>query len=276
MRFAKAHGLGNDFVLVEDRHRPADAGPWARRLCDRHRGVGGDGVIAFARDPSGVAMRLFNADGGEAELSGNGVRCLGAYAVARGWAAETHQVRTAAGPRAVAVRRQEGSRYRVETGLGRPVLDSASIPTALAPPRPEVVGHRLEAAGGVHEVTATSLGNPHCAVFLDAPASDDLLAALGAGLETHPFFPRRTNVELVTVLSRERIRVRFWERGVGRTSASGTGAASAVVAAILNGLTGRVVEVVCDGGELLVEWPEGGEVRQAGEVELLFEGDWLA
>lgn len=276
MRFAKAHGLGNDFVLVDERHRPADAGPWARRLCDRHRGVGGDGVITFALEPGGVAMRLFNADGGEAEVSGNGVRCLGAYTVARGWLPESHEVRTAAGPRPVTVRRLAASCYRVETGLGRPVLDSSSIPTALDPPRAEVVGHRLEVAGLSLEVTATSLGNPHCAVFLDAPAPDELLARVGAALEAHSFFPRRTNVELVTVLCRERIQVRFWERGVGPTSASGTGAASAVVASVLNGLTGRAVEVLCDGGDLEVEWPEGGEVRQTGEVELLFEGEWVA
>jgi diaminopimelate epimerase len=120
------------------------------------------------------------------------------------------------------------------------------------------------------------MGNPHCAVFLDAPAEDALVTSLGPALEIHPFFPRRTNVEFVTVISPSEIRVRFWERGVGYTMASGTGSASAVVASILTGRTRRAVRAVCDGGTLDVEWPEGGSVRQTGEAEILYEGDWLA
>ena len=125
-------------------------------------------------------------------------------------------------------------------------------------------------------VTATSMGNPHCALFLDAVADDALLRELGPALERHPFFPKRTNVEFVTVVSPVEIRVRFWERGVGYTTASGTGSASAVVAAIVTGRTGRSVKAVCDGGTLQVDWPEGGSVRQTGEIELVFEGEWLA
>ena len=124
-------------------------------------------------------------------------------------------------------------------------------------------------------VTATSMGNPHCAVFLDQPADDELLQALGPALERHPFFPRRTNVEFVTVVARDRLRVRFWERGVGYTRASGTGAASAAVASIITGRADREVTVECDGGTLAVAWPDGGTVRQTGEVEVLFEGDWV-
>jgi diaminopimelate epimerase len=119
------------------------------------------------------------------------------------------------------------------------------------------------------------MGNPHCAVFLDLPADDPLLESLGPTLEFHPFFPRRTNVEFVTVVSPSEIRVRFWERGVGYTMASGTGSASAVVASILTGRTGRAVRAVCDGGTLDVEWPEGGSVKQTGEAEILYEGEWL-
>ena len=119
------------------------------------------------------------------------------------------------------------------------------------------------------------MGNPHCAVFLDEPADDALLTSLGPRLELHPFFPRRTNVEFVTVLSASEIRVRFWERGVGYTMSSGTGSASAVVASIVTGRTGRRVKAVCDGGTLDVEWPEGGTVRQTGRAEILYEGQWL-
>lgn len=276
MRFAKAQGLGNDFLLVERRHAPSEASAWARRLCDRHEGVGADGVVLYAVEGDEATMRLINADGGDAEISGNGLRCLAAYVVRKGWLPGRHMVRTAAGPRAVDVTPALGSRYRVLSNLGMPILGSLEIPMALDPPRSPVVEHPVDVAGQVVSVTATSLGNPHCALFFDTPVTDAVLASLGSALERHPLFPRRTNVEFVTVVSPTELRVRFWERGVGHTRASGTGAASAAVAAVLAGRAGRQVRVVCDGGALEVEWPEGGSVRQTGEAEILCEGEWLA
>ncbi|MBI3932772.1 MAG: diaminopimelate epimerase [Acidobacteria bacterium] len=276
MRLAKAHGLGNDFLLLARAEASGDRSILARRLCGRHTGVGADGLILFEAGAGGVTLELVNADGSDAEISGNGLRCLAAYVVARGLAPVDHVVRTVAGPRPVAVETLGASRYRVSTGLGAPLLASDAIPVALAPPAARVVDHPLNVRDGEVRVTATSLGNPHCAVFCDEPASDVLVTRLGPALETHGFFPRRTNVEFVTVVRRDELRVRFWERGVGPTLASGTGAASAAVAAILNGRAERRVRVVCDGGVLDVEWPEGGPVRQVGEVELLFEGEWLA
>jgi diaminopimelate epimerase len=276
--FAKAHGLGNDFILVDERYRPEGASAWARRLCDRHVGIGGDGVLLYAVKPEAgsVGMRLVNADGSDGEISGNGVRCLASFMVWKGWLPARHVVETVPGPRDVEVLALGGSRFRVVTDLGAPILDSGAIPTALVPPAPAVVDHVLEAGGRRVTVTATSLGNPHCAVFLEEVADDVLITTLGPVLESHPFFPRKTNVEFVTVMARDGLRVRFWERGVGPTRASGTGAASAAVASILKGLTTRRVRVVCDGGPLDVEWPEGGRVRQTGEVEVLFEGEWLS
>ena len=275
MRLAKAHGLGNDFLMVRAADAPADVGAWARRLCDRHTGVGADGVLLHSPEPDGVRMRLVNADGGEAEISANGLRCLAGYMVWSGALGPRHVVHTAAGPRPVEVVEAGPARYRITTGLGEPILDSTRIPVALDPPAARVADHPLPVEGETVRVTATSLGNPHCAVFLDAPADDALLVRLGPLLERHPFFPRRTNVEFVAVTSRSELRVRFWERGVGYTRASGTGAASAAVAAIVRGLADRRLRVVCDGGVLEVEWPEGGPLRQVGEVEILFEGDWL-
>jgi diaminopimelate epimerase len=275
MHFAKAHGLGNDFILVAENEAPPEAAAWARRLCDRHEGIGGDGVIVYTLETDTVHMRLINADGTDGEVSGNGVRCLAAFAAGRRGLSAQHVVRTQVGPRTVAVSDLGDSRYRVRTGLGPAILESDQIPVALQPAQPRVVDHPLEAAGRTVRITATSLGNPHCAVFLDAPAADDLLSTVGPALERHPFFPRRTNVEFVTVEARDRIRVRFWERGVGYTRASGTGAASAVLASALNGRTGRRVTVVCDGGELEVDWTESGEVRQVGNVEIVFEGRWI-
>jgi len=275
VRFAKAHGLGNDFLLVAGEAVPEAPASWARRLCDRHLGVGADGILAYALRDGGIAMRLINADGSDAEISGNGVRCLAAYAVSRGWLPASHEVFTAAGPRRAVVEPRDARRFRVAIDLGAPRLSSGEIPCRIQPPRDHVIGWPLEAAGRRVEVTATSLGNPHCAVFLPEPPDDAEIAALGPALESHPFFPRKTNVELVTVRSRGELRVRFWERGVGPTSASGTGAASAAVAAMLHGFVDRAVRVVCDGGVLEVAWPEGGSVRQTGDVELLFEGEWL-
>jgi diaminopimelate epimerase len=273
--FAKAHGLGNDFVLVEAAQAPGQPGSWARRLCDRHTGVGADGVLLYRVRRDGVDMRLINADGGEVELSGNGVRCLAAHVVRNGWLGPRHTVHTGAGPRAVEVQRLGPARYRVETDLGIPRLSSAEVPMALAPPLERVVDHPLEAAGESWRVTATSLGNPHCAIFVPTPPADDVVSRIGPAFEHHSVFPERTNVEFVTIISQQELRVRFWERGVGLTRASGTGAASAAVAAVLRGCGGRHTRVVCDGGTLEVDWAEGGPVRQIGEVELLFEGQWL-
>jgi len=275
-RFTKAHGLGNDFLLVAAADAPADFGEWARRLCDRHIGVGADGILLHSPEADGVRMRLVNADGGEAEISANGLRCLAGYMVWSGARPARHVVHTAAGPRPVEVEPMGATRFRIATDLGEAILDSARIPVALDPPAARVVDHPLTVAGETVRVTATSLGNPHCAVFLDAPAEDALVSRVGPLLERHPFFPRRTNVEFVTVLSRAELRVRFWERGVGYTRASGTGSASAAVASIARGVADRRLRVLCDGGTLEVEWPEGGHVRQVGEVEMLFQGEWIA
>jgi diaminopimelate epimerase len=167
------------------------------------------------------------------------------------------------------------TRYRIETDLGVPRLASEDVPMALVPPLDRVVDHPLEVAGAVLKVTACSLGNPHCAVFTELAADDALVNRVGPALERHAAFPQRTNVEFVTVLSRNELRVRFWERGVGPTRASGTGSASAAVAAVLNERAERHSSVHCDGGILDVNWLEAGPVRQVGDVELLFEGQWL-
>jgi diaminopimelate epimerase len=275
MKFAKAHGLGNDFILVPAAEAPAETRAWAVRLCDRHRGIGGDGVVIHEPTPDGVSFKLVNADGLPGEISGNGLRCLAALAVRNGWAKPRHVVSTVVGPKAVEVEPLGGSRYRIVTDLGLPALGSADVPVALEPPTAKVVDHPLEAAGHKLLVTATSMGNPHCALFLDEVAGDALLREVGPALEHHPFFPRRTNVEFVTVKAPDEIRVRFWERGVGYTMASGTGSASAAVASIVTGRAARKLRAVCDGGTLEIEWPEGGSVRQTAEAEVLYEGDWL-
>jgi diaminopimelate epimerase len=276
MKFTKAHGLGNDFILIAEADAPASREEWVRALCQRHRGIGGDGVVLHAPAPDGIRMALVNADGLPVEISGNGLRCLAALAVRERWAPPKHTVHTVVGPRLVEVASAGPEAYRIATDLGVPGLGSADVPMTLDPPREPVKGHPIEIDGKTIQVTATSMGNPHCALFYDDVVDDGLIATLGPILENHPLFPERTNVEFITVRDRGEIRVRFWERGVGPTEASGTGSASAVVASILNGHTDREVRAVCDGGVLEVAWPRGGAVRQIGEASLVFDGDWPA
>jgi diaminopimelate epimerase len=276
VRLAKAQGLGNDFLLMDRRHAPSDPSDWARRVCDRHEGIGADGLILYSAGGGHATMRLVNADGGEAEISGNGLRCLSAFLVSKGLAEPAHAVETGAGPRSVEVVPAGGSRYRIATDLGTPILNSREIPMALSPPRAPVIDLPVQIDGALVLVTCTSMGNPHCALFLPEPPEDSFVCSVGPALERHALFPRRTNVEFVAVTSPGEARVRFWERGVGLTRSSGTGAASAVVAAVISGRAGRSMRVVCDGGVLDVEWPEGGSLRQTGEAEILFEAEWLA
>lgn len=275
MRFAKAHGLANDFILVPSEDVPDAAGEWARNVCARHTGVGADGVVLYELGEGRVAMRLYNADGSDGNLSGNGLRCLAAYTVFKGWLPAQHVVETPPGPRAVEVERTGAVTFRVAADMGAPILQSDKIPVCLEPPAPQVLDHVLDVDGARIRIIATSMGNPHCTLLLDEPATLDTVERLGAAIEQHPFFPNRTNVEFAVALSRSELAVQFWERGVGLTQASGTGSAAASVAAILAGRVDRRLRVVCAGGVLDVEWPEGGTLRQTGDVELLFEGQRL-
>ena len=272
MRFFKAHGLGNDFILVDEAEVPDDPG-WASRLCDRRTGIGADGVMYFSVVDGGVRMRLLNADGSDGGISGNGVRCLAALVVDQGWQPARHTVFTPPGPRPVNVSGGDGS-FRIEVDLGTPELSSDGIPMVIDPPRDRVVDFLIEVLGEQLQIAACSMGNPHCCVFVDEPPTDELLARLGRALEVHELFPERTNVEFVTPRGRDRLRVRIWERGVGITQASGTGAAASTVTSVLRGVVDGEVSVYCDGGVLATSWKPGESVRQTGEARLVYEGNW--
>ncbi len=272
MHFFKAHGLGNDFIMVDESEVPGDPG-WVPRLCDRRTGIGADGVMCFSVVDGGVRMRLRNADGSDGGISGNGVRCLAALVVDQGWQPARHTVFTPPGPRPVNVSGSDGT-FHIEVDLGTPELSSAGIPIAIAPPRDRVVDFPVNVLGQQLDVTACSMGNPHCCVFVDEPPADDELARLGRALEVHDLFPDRTNVEFVTPRGRDRLRVRIWERGVGITQASGTGSAAATVASVLRGVVDGEVSVYCDGGVLKTSWGLGEAVRQTGEARLVYEGNW--
>lgn len=282
MRFAKVHGLGNDFLFAAPGGgpSPAEAGALARRLCDRHTGVGADGLILLSPDknePGAAGFRIFNADGSEAEISGNGLRCAAAYLAWSG-AVKSPKVlfRTAAGERPSEILSARGSLFEVRIGLGAPRLAARDIPFDDGRDPDRLLDYPLAAAGRTFFVTCVSMGNPHCSLFFDALPPREEWPVIGAAIESHPFFPRRTNVEFVRVLGREAIEVLFWERGVGETLASGTGSAGAAVAAMLKGLVNRSVTVRTAIGSLKVEWPEGGAVLQTGPAEVVFSGDYPA
>lgn len=286
MRFIKLHGYGNDYLVFkgEDLRAAGDLAAFARRVCDRHFGAGSDGIaiVAGAAEGEGAAdfdVRIFNPDGSEAAMSGNGTRCAAAALVhERIWTRPVLRLSTRSGVKTY--RRLDGDeargRYRFAAEIGRPRFESGAVPLRTDEPLARVVRHPLEVAPGeTVEVTALEMCNPNCCLFTDDFDSLDW-RRLGRLIESHPRFPARTNVEFVRVVSTERIEVRIWERGVGETLSSGTGSSAAAVAACLNGLTGRRVTVETPGGTLAVEWrEEDGEVVLTGEAEVVYRGEWL-
>jgi diaminopimelate epimerase len=281
MRFTKLHGLGNDFLVVSPGGADlSSAGELARKICDRHTGVGADGLIFLIPEkgePARAGFRIFNADGSEAEISGNGLRCAAAFLASSGGVTSPKVLfRTAAGERPSEVIASKGSLFEVRIGLGAPRLASKDIPFDDGRVHDRVLDYPLSVIHKTFPVTCVSIGNPHCSLFFDALPSHGEWRGIGAEIESHPFFPNRTNVEFIRVVGRDEIEVLFWERGVGETLASGTGSAAAAVASMLKGLTDRLVKVRTAMGGLTVEWPEGGEVSQTGPAEVVFSGDYPA
>jgi diaminopimelate epimerase len=267
MQFTKMHGLGNDFLVVDDRNSVAiDWAALARRACRRHFGVGADGILVVQRSVvADLRMRLFNADGSEAEQCGNGVRCVAVLAADLGWAGDRITWETGAGP--VTTRRQGGS---VTVDMGPPRFAAREIPVATE--SDEVVDMPVDVDGERLRITCVSMGNPHCVVVVD-DADGFAVETLGPHLETHELFPERTNVEFVEVLSPTRVRQRTWERGVGETNACGSGACATAVALRRLGLAGSPVTVELRGGDLLIEWQPGSAVLMTGAAERVFSGE---
>jgi len=281
MRFTKLHGLGNDFLVVSPGGVDlSSAGELARKICDRHTGVGADGLIFLTPEkgePARAGFRIFNADGSEAEISGNGLRCAAAFLASSGGVTSPKVLfRTAAGERPSEVIASKGSLFEVRIGLGAPRLTSKDIPFDDGRVHDRIVDYPLSVIHRTFPVTCVSMGNPHCSLFFDALPSHSEWRGIGAEIETHAFFPSRTNVEFIRVVGRDEIEVLFWERGVGETLASGTGSAAAAVASMLKGLVDRAVKVRTAMGSLKVEWLEGGEILQTGPAEVVFSGDYPA
>ncbi len=292
LHLVKMHGLGNDYVYIDAVGGPGlgddvDLSRLAVQLSDRHFGVGGDGLIIISRAPSGrLAMRMFNADGSEGEMCGNGVRCLAAYAYEQGYTDGPRiEVETRAGlivpevtpgpgseRRAVSVTVDMGPPREVRPGLE---LNVPAGPAASgSPPAPRSPGVRgAGRPGDVYSGTYVSMGNPHFVVLVPDVSQVDL-PRVGPVLETHPVFPNRANIEFVQVLSPERLRMRVWERGSGITLACATGASATLVAAVTAGACRSRAKVVLDGGELEVEWTGDGPVVVTGPTEEVFRTTW--
>ncbi len=269
--FVKTQALGNDFLLVEaDRADLTEYAALARSICDRRKGIGADGLILWNREPEGFGLRIFNMDGSEAECSGNGLRCAAAYLM--GDQSETPEhiaLRTVSGTYML---RKVGNIF--EADMGEPSLSPDSVPFRAPDGTDRVVDFPLEVDGETVHITACATGNPHCSLFVDR-IDPERVGTLGPLLERHPAFPNRTNVEFVRVHNRDEIDVAFWERGVGHTPASGTGACGATVAAILNGLTERRVRVRTEGGSLWVKWREDGRLELRAEAQVVAQGRYL-
>lgn len=281
MDFAKLHGLGNDFLVAN----AGEAGgeqrslvSLARSFCDRHCGVGADGVV-FYQPTSGdreadFSALIFNADGSRAEMSGNGIRCLAAFLTYSGQHhSSTLRIRTVSGIKQLTLEASDGLIYWFRCSMGVPIINPEKIPAAFGSPPGPVLDYLLQAGSKIVSVSLCSMGNPHCSTFwpdLDqAPFQE-----FGPLLEAHPGFPKHTNVEFIQILDRNRIRVRFWERGVGPTRCSGTGSSAAVVASILKGNAQSPVQVLTEMGHLDVEWEPGKDLYLTGPAELICIGEY--
>lgn len=282
MRFHKFQALGNDFLIAREGELRAvteDFESFARQICDRHFGAGADGLELLLDSPRAGAdfeVRLFNADGGETPISGNGTRCVGAYLyLVEGWDKPEVRIATGAGIKTLKPVERNGNRLVFETEMGTPRFRSSEIPINLPTEFERVIRQPLNVLGQTVEITATSMGNPHCSIFVADFEQLDW-RRLGAAIEIHEAFPDRTNVEFIRVLNRQEIEVRFWERGCGETLASGTGSCGAALASMLNELTERKVKVITAAGELIVEWRADNSVVQTGEASAVFSGEWLA
>ena len=264
--FAKMHGCGNDFIFIDCLQNDIpDLSAIAGRLCDRRFGIGADQLLTV--HPSKIAdfkMEIYNADGSQVEMCGNGIRCFAQYVYEHGLTQNKElEVETLAGiirPRIVG--------DLVEVDMGEPILEGRKIPVDADG---QIVNRPLVVDGRTYTVTCVSMGNPHCVLYLDDIESLDLVK-IGPDFEHHPFFPKRVNTEFIKVLSPSEVNMRVWERGAGETWACGTGASAVAVAGVLGGKTERKLRVHLKGGDLFIEWRDNNRVYMTGAAEEVFQG----
>lgn len=277
INFTKMHGAGNDYVYIDCFSNPTPENPAALavKVSDRNKGIGGDGLILIC--PSDVAdarMRMFNADGSEAEMCGNGLRCVAKYVYDHDIANKDQlMLETGAGVLSVELTVVDQKVDSVKVDMGEPILNPVDVPTTLAGDN-AVVNVPFEIDGQTFEVTCVSMGNPHCVIYVDK-ATDDLVHRIGPKIETDPRFPAKTNVEFIEILSPTEVKQRTWERGSGETLACGTGASAVCVAGVLTGKTERRLTNHLLGGTLILEWVEAtNHVFMDGPATEVFSGIW--
>jgi diaminopimelate epimerase len=289
MKFSKLQATGNDFILVDavaERIR-VDWGRLARAMCDRHFGIGADGLILVRNSTiADLKMRLFNSDGSEAEVSGNGLRCFAKYAIEKGLADKMSlragqsnyyllAIETLSGVRKVKAHMLGNKIERAEVNMGLPRFQPEQIPVKVEVDIIPILDYPLAINRKKLTLAFVSMGNPHAVSFLSRPVADFPLAEIGPKVESHPMFPQKTNFEVARVLSRRKIEARVWERGVGETLACGSGACAIAAAAQLSDYVDKQVDIMLDGGTLTVSWDRAGEVLLTGPVEEVFNGEWL-
>lgn len=270
--FVKSHALGNDYIVVDPSELTFQLRPEAiRQICDRHRGIGSDGILALAASSKAdVGLRIYNPDGSEAEKSGNGLRILARYLYDHGLVKKPEfTVETPGGIVKVTMHLNSGQVHRITVDMGAATFQSEKIPVT-GPPR-EVVNEYLDVDGQRFTITAVSVGNPHCVVFVPQLEEVDL-ARLGPLLERHQMFPNRTNVQFAEVKNRERVAILIWERGAGHTMASGSSACAVAAAAVRKGLANRDVTVAMQGGELQISVASDWTIRMSGPAEEVYTG----
>ena len=288
MKLSKLQATGNDFILVATPSGPGegDWGALARAMCDRHFGIGADGLILVQDSTvADLKMRIFNSDGSEAEVCGNGLRCFAKYVLEKGVTGKMSlraeqsnlslTIETLSGVRKVKADTSRNKVNRVEVYMGLPQFQPEQIPVKVKVDIIPILDYPLVIDGKKLTLALLSMGNPHAVSFLSRPVADFPLAEIGPKVERHPMFPQRTNFGVARVLSREKIEARVWERGVGATLACGSGACAIVVAAQLLDYVEPQVDIILPGGTLTVSWDRIGEVLLAGSVEEVFTGEWL-
>ena len=276
MKFTKMQGIGNDYVYVncfeEKVENPSAVSEF---VSDRHFGIGSDGLVLIMKsDCADFRMRMFNADGSEAEMCGNATRCVGKYVYDNGLTDKTDiTLETKAGIKYLKLFTENGRVTRVTVNMGEPILTPQLIPVDYT--GEEFINRVISVDGAEYAITCVSMGNPHAVVYMDDIENLDI-ETLGPKFELHQIFPKRTNTEFVKVIDKNTVEMRVWERGSGETWACGTGASATAVACVLNGKTDRKVDVELIGGTLTIEWnAEDNHVYMTGPAEFSFDGEWL-
>lgn len=281
IEFTKMEGLGNDYVYVDCTNKPEEEIKYisslAPRISDRHFGVGSDGLILICKsDVADFQMKMFNQDGSQAEMCGNGIRCVGKFVYDKGLTnSKNITIETLAGIKTLEMNVEDGKVKDITVNMGKPILEEESIPCK-ADEKIENISHvKIQALDKNFEFTCISMGNPHAITIVEDTKNFDV-EKYGKIIEVDNHFPNRTNVEFVNVIDKNNINMRVWERGAGETLACGTGSCASTVACILNGLVDRKVKVHLLGGDLLIEWDEkDNNIYMTGEAKTVFEGIWL-